>query len=266
MKILIAGDSFCNKLGHEESDFAWTRQLENMLYRSKVTCTGQGASSVFSALLQVKEQLEIDSSYDTVIVIVTNHDRLYQTSYPLITNLPHALMQKKLYLGSNANDERAFNKIEAARMYYEFLHEHDLGVFILESCLKELQHIVGNRRLILFPAFQTFKDSAFADNLLGEHGFTLLDIVHRENENFNKMFDKEWMLKFVDRVSIGSDPFGKVNHISTGNQTLLARYFAQLIHFGKSEIKLNIFSVLPKKDFHLYYRPIDQLIYKDGNF
>jgi hypothetical protein len=257
MKILIAGDSFCNKLSHEESNFAWTRQLENMLHNCKVTCTGEGASSVFSALQQVKNELEIDSSYDTIIVIVTNHERLYQTSDPIISNLPHALAHEKLYKQSNNKDEKLFNKIESARMYYEHLHEHDLGVFILESCLTELQHVVGNKRLILFPAFETFKDSAFADELLNGYGFTLLDMVHRENKNFNETFEKDWMFRFTERVSIDSDPFGKVNHMSTGNQTLLARYFAQLIHFGKSEIKLNSFSVLPKKDFHLYYSPIE---------
>ena len=156
MKILIAGDSFCTAFAHNVSEFAWTRRLENILPGSSVTCIGQGASSVFSALQAVKKQLQFDNSYDTVIVLITIHERLYQTLEPIISGLNNALKHKELYQKSNLNDARIFNKIEACRMYYEFLFEPDLGIFILESCLKELQSLCGNSRLILFPCFVMF--------------------------------------------------------------------------------------------------------------
>ena len=253
MKILVAGDSFCNKDAHFNSDFAWTRQLENILSGSNVTCTGQGASSIFSALLQVKDQLLADSTYDTVIVLITNHERLYQTSEPIISNLRHALNIKK---HTNNKDERCFNKIEAARMYYEHLYEKELSVFILESCLKEFQSLCANRRLILFPAFDTFRDSPLSVNLLGGYGFTLLDIVYRENKLLENKLGDDWALKWAERQSFKDDQFGKVNHMSTGNQNILARYFADLILHNKSNVGLDSFNMLSKEDFNLYYKPV----------
>lgn len=256
MKILIAGDSFCNKLGHTEANFSWTRQLEKLLAGSNVTCTGQGASSVFSALKQVQEQLLIDSGYDIVVVIVTNYERLYQTTEPIVSNLRHALTLRAPYEKSTNKDQRRFNKIEAARMYYEHLYEKELGIFILESCLKEIESTVAGRRLILFPAFETFQDSAFASSRLGSYGFTLLDIVFRENKILDNRLEQDWALKWSERLAFKDDQFGKVNHMSIINQTILARYFADLIEFGKSDINLDSFAVLSMEDFNLYYEPI----------
>ena len=135
MKILIAGDSFCTGAAHQDSKWAWTRQLENILPGSSVTCVGQGASSVFSALIQVKQQLSIDNSYDTVIVLITNQDRLYQTVEPIISTLRMAMIHKELYKKSNLNDDRIFNKIEATRLYYEHLYEREFHTFMLDACL-----------------------------------------------------------------------------------------------------------------------------------
>lgn len=266
MKILIAGDSFCNKDAHLESDYAWTRQLENMLPNSSVNCVGQGAASVFSALQQVKKQLQIDSTYDTVIVLITDYERLYQTTEPVISNLQNALLHKELYGKSNIKDERIFNKIEAVRMYYEFLYENELNVFISESCLKELQSLCINKRLILFPAFPNYQDSAFESSVLGGYGFSLLDICQRENSEFLKNFNKEWRTDFIECIALGNEKIGKINHMSVENQTMLARYFANLIQFHKSAIELRSFVVLPRKDFNLYYKPVGQLIYNGTNF
>ena len=264
MKILIAGDSFCTSEGHRDSKWAWTQQLENILPGSNVTCIGQGASSVFSALQQVKKQLQIDSNYDTVIVLITNHERLYQTSEPFISNLHNALIHKELYQKSNLNDSKVFNKIEACRMYYEFLHEPALSIFILESCLKELQTLCGNRRLILFPCFDMFKDSAVASDLLGHYGFTLLQCVLRESDNFAQL--KENHGKWAERHADGESKIGKINHMCADNQLMLAHYFSDLIQFNKSNINLDSFFKLPKADFDLYYKTLDQVPYKGGDF
>lgn len=263
MKILIAGDSFCSAPGHTDSKYAWTRQLETVLPGSSVTCVGQGASSVFSALQSVRKQLQIDNSYDTVIVIITNHERLYQTSEPFISNLTNALIHQKLYQQSKINDARVFNKIEACKMYYEFLYEHDLGVFILDSCLKELQSLCAGRRLILFPAFDIFTDSAFASDLLGYHGFTLLQCVQRENENFVQLKENR---SWAERHAEGDNRVGKINHMCADNQLMLAHYFSDLIQFNKSNIKLEWFFKLPKSDFDLYFKPLDQVPYKGDDF
>jgi hypothetical protein len=262
MKILIAGDSFCDKSGHEDSKYAWTRQLETVLPGSSVTCGGQGASSVFSALQSVRNQLQIDNSYDTVIVIITNHERLYQTSEPFISNLRNALIHKELYQKSNLNDAKIFNKIEACRMYYEFLYEQDLGIFILDSCLKELQILCAGRRLILFPAFDIFTDSTLASELLGYHGFTLLQCVQHESVNFVQLKHGSW----AERHAQGDSRIGKVNHMCADNQLMLAHYFSDLIQFNKSKINLDWFFKLPKADFDLYYMTLDQVPYKGGDF
>ena len=190
-------------------------------------------------------------------MLITNHERLYQTSEPIISNLRHALNIKK---HTNNKDERCFNKIEAARMYYEHLYEKELSVFILESCLKEFQSLCANRRLILFPAFDTFRDSPLSVNLLGGYGFTLLDIVYRENKLLENKLGDDWALKWAERQSFKDDQFGKVNHMSTGNQNILARYFADLILHNKSTIGLDSFDVLSKKDLNLYYEPAGPLI------
>ena len=264
MKILIAGDSFCTEFAHNNSKFTWTNQLESLLTGSSVTCVGQGASSVFSALQSVRKQLQIDSTYDTVIVLITNHERLYQTSDPCISNLHNALIHKEMYQKSNLNDARIFNKIEASRMYYEFLHEPALSIFILESCLKELQSLCGNRRLILFPCFDVFKDSAVASDLLGHHGFTLLQCVLRESDNFVQL--KENFGKWAERHAEGENRIGKINHMCADNQLMLAHYFSDLIQFNKSNINLDSFFKLPETDFDLYYRTLDQVPYTGGDF
>jgi hypothetical protein len=266
MKILIAGDSFCHGGSHVGSDYAWTRQIEYMLPNAKVTCVGKAATSVFSALQQVKEQLAIDHSYDAVIVLITNHERLHQTSDPLISNLPHALAYKELYKKSNLNDKDTFNKIEAARMYYEFLYDHDLGVFILDSCLKELQSLCAGRRLILFPAFDAFSDSPFASTLLSGYGFNLLQVVNWENQNFTQLGPELSTRGWKEHIALGANRVGKVNHMCVDNQHVLARYFADLIQYNKSDIRLDSFAKLPKEDFKLYYRPLSEVQYKGGNF
>jgi hypothetical protein len=264
MKILIAGDSFCKESDHKYSKFAWTRQLETILYGSNVNCVGQGASSVFSALQQVKKQLLIDNSYDTVIVLITIHERLYQTTEPIISGLNNALKHKELYQKSNLNEARIFNKIEACRMYYEFLHEPALSIFILESCLKELQSLCGNRQLILFPCFDTCEDSAFASEILGLHGFTLYQCVLRETANFVQLTKNhgDWKERHVE----GDSRIGMVDHMCADNQLMLAHYFSDLIQFNKSKINLDWFFKLPATDFDLYYKPLDQIQYKGTDF
>jgi len=267
MKILVAGDSFCTALGHKDSKFAWTRQIENILPGSNVNCVGQGGSSVFSALQQVKKQLLIDNSYDTVIVLITNHDRMYQTVEPMINSLHLAMIHKELYKKSNVNNEKILNKIEASRMYYEHLYEHEFHTFILDACLKELQSVCGNRRLILFPAFPFYVESVFANSLLNGYGFCLLDICNRENIEYNKQFGNDsWRGDFTEHHALGDNPIGKVNHMSTRNQIILARYFAETIRYGKSALGLNDFEILPKQDFNLYYKPIGQLHYQGTDF
>jgi hypothetical protein len=267
MKILIAGDSFCSALCHEDSKFAWTQQLGNILPGSAVTCVGQGASSVFSALLQVKKQLSIDSSYDTVIVLITNQDRLYQTVEPIISTLRMAMIHKELYKKSNLNDDRIFNKIEATRMYYEHLYEREFHTFMLDACLKELQSVCDNRRLILFPAFPVYAESVFAGSLLNNHGFSLLDVCGRENTEYDKQFGNDsWRGGFTECQALGDSQIGKINHMSAKNQAILARYFAETIRNGKSALGLNDFEILPKEDFNLYYKPIGQLTYKGADF
>jgi hypothetical protein len=267
MKILIAGDSFCTKDGHKDSKYAWTRQLENMLPGSNVTCTGQGGSSVFSALLQVKQQLSIDNSYDTVIVLITNQDRMYQTAEPIIGSLRMAMIHKELYKKSNLNDDRIFNKIEATRLYYEHLYEPEFHIFMLDACLKELQSVCVNRCLILFPAFPVYAESVFAGSLLNGYGFSLLDVCGRENTEYDKQFGNDtWRNNFSECQALGDSPIGKINHMSAKNQIILARYFAEIIQLGKSTIGLNDFEILPKQDFNLYYKSTNQLHYKGTDF
>jgi hypothetical protein len=267
MNILIAGDSFCIEGAHRDSKFAWTRQLENMLTGSNVTCVGQGASSVFSALQQVKKQLSVGSSYDTVIVLITNQDRLYQTVEPILSSLRLAMIHKDLYTKSNLNDDRVLNKIEAVRLYFEHLYEPEFHTFMLDACLKELQSICGNRRLILFPAFPVYAESVFANSLLNGYGFSLLDICGRENIEYDKQFGNDsWRGNFSECHAIGDSPIGKVNHMSTRNQIILARYFAETIRYGKSALGLNDFEILPKQNFNLYYKPIGQLHYQGTDF
>ena len=264
MKILIAGDSFCKESDHKYSKFAWTRQLENILPGSIVTCVGQGASSVFSALQSVRNQLQNDSTYDTVIVLITIHERLYQTLEPIISGLNNAVKHKELYQKSNLNDARIFNKIEACRMYYEFLHEPALSIFILESCLKELQSLCGNRQLILFPCFDAYKDSAFASEILGLHAFTLYQCVLHETANFVQLTKNHgnWKERHVE----GDSRIGMVNHMCADNQLMLAHYFSDLIQFNKSNINLDYFFKLTEADFDLYYKPFDQVLYKGTDF
>jgi len=266
-KILIAGDSFCNKNAHSNSEYAWTRQIETMLSGSNVTCTGQGASSVFSALQQVKEQLSIDSSYDTVIVLITNQDRLHQTVEPIISTLRMAMIHKELHKKSNVNDDRVLDKIEAVRLYYEHLYEREFHTFMLDACLKELQSICGNRRLILFPAFPVYTESAFAASLLNSYGFCLVDICGRENTEYDKQFGKDnWRGDFSECYTEGNSRIGKINHMCVDNQHILARYFADLIEFNKSDLGPHSFVTLPKKDFNLYYKPIGELAYTGKDF
>lgn len=267
MKILIAGDSFCTGAAHKDSKFAWTRQLENILPGSNVTAVGKGASSVFSALLQVKQQLSIDNNYDTVIVLITNQDRLYQTAEPIISTLRMAMIHKELYKKSNLNDDRIFNKIEATRLYYEHLYEREFHTFMLDACLKELQSVCGNRRLILFPAFPVYAESAFAGSLLNHHGFSLLDVCGRENLEYDKHFGNDnWRGDFSERLAHGDNSIGKIGHMSARNQATLARYFAETIQYGKSKIVLNDFEILPKEDFDLYYKSTSQMSYKGTDF
>jgi hypothetical protein len=222
---------------------------------------------VFSALLQVRKQLSIDSSYDTVIVLITNQDRLYQTVEPIISTLRMAMIHKELYKKSNLNDDRIFNKIEATRMYYEHLYEREFHTFMLDACLKELQYVCGNRRLILFPAFPVYAESVFAGSLLNGHGFSLLDVCLRENTEYNKQFGNDtWRGDFSEHLAHGDIPIGKINHMSAKNQATLARYFAETIQHGKSTLGLNDFEILPKKDFNLYYKSTSQLSYKGTDF
>lgn len=260
MKILVTGDSFCSDLGHIESDYAWTRQIENIIPGSSVTCIGKGASSVFSALHQARKQLLIDNNYDAVIVLVTNHERLYQSTGPLISNLFHAMNHQSLYKASKLNKPELFNKLEACRMYYESLYENDLGVFILESCLKEFQSLFAGKKLIFYPSFNTFNDSKFAVDLMKDCKFTLLDARNKENENFPKLKDEVWGA-FAEHIVLGPSRIGKVNHMCPDNQLVLARLFADLIQHGKSDITLNDFISLPQEDFELYYRPLAKVEY-----
>jgi len=267
MKILVAGDSFCTGAAHKDSKFAWTRQLENILPGSNVTAVGKGASSVFSALLQVKQQLSIDSSYNTVIVLITNQDRLHQTVEPIISTLRMAMIHKELYKKSNVNDDRVLDKIEAVRLYYEHLYEREFHTFMLDACLKELQSICGNRRLILFPAFPVYTESAFATSLLNSYGFCLIDICNRENIEYNKQFGNDsWRGDFSECYTEGNSRIGKVNHMSTRNQIILARYFAETIQYGKSALGLDDFEILPKEDFDLYYKSTSKMSYKGTDF
>ena len=260
MKILVAGDSYCDELSHKETDCAWTRQLEKIIPNASVTCIGQTATSVFSALKRVRE---IKEEYDAVIVIVTSHERMYQTSAPYITNLPHALNHQELYKREKLNDIKLYNKIEASRAYYEFLYEDDLGIFILESCLKEFQLMFADKRLILVPGFNNYWASSYATNIFKQHPFNLMQVIEKENLNFTDLGPgkgRRWQeINIKDRV-------GKVNHMCQQNQLTLANYFADLINASKSSITLDNFISLPKEDFRLHFRPIDEVQYSSGKF
>jgi hypothetical protein len=198
MKILIAGDSFCDDVSHSVTELAWTRVLETLLPNASVDCAGQSASSIFSALHTVREHTS-RNDYDVIIVVITNHERLYQKSElrPQISSLPHALALLEIYKTKKDpsvlkkyqldQDPNVLNRLEAGRMYYEHLYEHDLGIFILESCLKEFQTAFPGKRVILVPGFDNYSDSEYACSVLGQHPFNLMEVVYKEDKNFTKL-------------------------------------------------------------------------------
>ncbi len=265
MKILIAGDSFCNSISHSMTELAWTRVLENMLPNASVDCIGKSASSVFSALHTVKEHVNRDN-YDIIIVIVTNHERLYQRAErrPLISSLPHALTLLEVYKTSTnpavlnrydlEKNTVVLNRLEAGRMYYEHLYEHNLGIFILESCLKEFQTAFPGKKVILFPGFDNYTDSEYACSVLNTHPFNLMQVIYHEDQNFTQL-QSDTLYKEIELIH--GNKKGKINHMCEENQHTLARYFADVIQHGKSDITNDSFFSPLKVHFGYYYTELE---------
>lgn len=265
MKILIAGDSFCDDVSHSVTELAWTRVLENMLPNTKIDCIGQSASSVFSALHTVKEHAS-RTDYDVIIVIVTNHERLYQRAElrPQISSLPHALALLEIYKTKSdpavlrkyqiEKNTTVLNRLEAGRMYYEHLYEHNLGIFILESCLKEFQTSFPKSKVILFPAFDNYSDSEYACSVLKQHPFNLMQVVLTEDKNFTQL-QSDTLFKEIELIH--GNKKGKINHMCEENQHTLARYFADVIQHGKSDITIDSFFSPLKVHFGYYYTELE---------
>lgn len=261
MKILVAGDSFCDDETHLVTELAWTRLLENILPSTSVDCIGQRGSSVFSALHTVREHVSrID--YDVIIVIVTNHERLYQKSElrPQISSLPHALTQLNIYKTTSdpailktyqiEKNPTVLNRLEAGRMYYEHLYEHNLGIFILESCLKEFQTAFPGQQVILIPGFDNYTDSEYACSVLNTHPFNLMEVVYREDKNFTQLQSDTL---YRELAMIHGNKNGKINHMCQENQHTFARYVADVIQYGKSDVTIDSFFSPAKAHFGYYY-------------
>jgi len=265
MKILIAGDSFCDDVSHSMTEHAWTRVLENILPNASVDCAGQSASSVFSALHTVREHVN-RNDYDVIIVIVTNHERLYQKAElrPQISSLPHALSLLEIYKTKKdpavlkryqlEKDPAVLNRLEAGRMYYEYLYEHNLGIFILESCLKEFQTSFPGKKVILFPAFDNYSDSKFACDVFKPHPFNLMEVVNREDKNFSQL-QSSTLYKEIEVIH--GNQKGKINHMCQENQYILANYFADIIQHGRSDITIDSFFSPLGVHFGYYYTELE---------
>lgn len=256
MKVLVVGDSFCNIVSHEKTEHAWTRVLHTMLCTelpgTEVHCVGQAGSSVFSALHTTREHL-IKTDYDVIIALITDHERLYQRGEyePQISSLPHALVLLERY--KRTKDQNILNRIEAGRMYYEYLYEPNLGIFTLESCLKEFQTAFPGKQVIIFPAFDNYTNSTYACSVLNKHPFNLMEVNYKEDKNFTQL-QSETMYKELELIH--GNQVGKINHMHPKNQHTLARYFADLILHGKSDITIDSFVSIPAEEFEYYYAPL----------
>lgn len=259
MKILVVGDSFCNKVSHDTTKHAWTRVLHIMLCAelpgTKVHCVGQAGSSVFSALHTTREHVN-KNAYDVIIAIIADHERLYQRGEyePQVSSLPHALVLLERHKRSKTKDQNVLNRIEAGRMYYEYLYEPNLGIFTLESCLKEFQTEFPGKQVIIFPAFDNYTNSTYACSVFDQHPFNLMEVVYKEDKNFTQLQSNT---SYQEIEVIHNNQIGKINHMHPTNQHTLARYFADLILHGKSDINIDNFVSIPVEEFKYYYRPLE---------
>ena len=252
MKILIVGDSFCNAKHHIRSANTWTRQLETMIPDCEVTCLGQAASSIFSAFTSLKTQLE-KFEYDWYIFMFTQHTRFYIPEEPAASGLAHAQSLIQRYnaqiLGTDRHDEKVYNRLLAAEMYYEHLQQDSLDLFLFESLLKKSAELLKDKNYIFFPCFDSYHESEIASKYLGHHPFSAYGISQKENLNFNDR------LSGAGRSMWNENPNIMHNHMSSDGQCVLARYMHDLITNGKSNITLADVKVL-SKPFDTYYLPM----------
>jgi hypothetical protein len=226
-----------------------------MIPSTSVHCVGRAGASVFSALHTTREHV-FKNDYDIIIVLVTNHERLYQRDEyePHVSSLSYALLQLEKYKKSAIKDISVFNRLEAGRMYYEHLYEPNLGIFILESCLKEFQTAFPNKRVILFPAFDNYKNSEYACGVLGQHPFNLMEVTYKEDKNFTQLQSDT---PYRELELIHGNRVGKINHMHPKNQHILASYFADLILRSMSDITIASFVSIPADQFEYYYAPLE---------
>jgi len=261
MKVLVIGDSFCNREHHKKIE-SWTRQLELLIPGSEVTCLGSGASSLFYAFQELRAQLETQE-YDYYIFFFTHYTRFYMPEPPGISNLPHAqklvAQYKSQVIDTPKHDITVWNKLLAAESYYEHLQQDSFDLFVFESMLEKATELLNGKKFIFFPCFDSYKDSPIAIKHMGHHPFTGQSIVERENLNFKRrLMHNVGQTKWIENLQI------RYNHMTAINQKLLAQYMLDLMTHGKSNITLNDFEIITGA-FTNYYTPVTETKFNFGH-
>jgi len=261
MKILIVGDSFCNREHHKKIE-SWTRQLELLIPDSEVTCLGSGASSLFFAFQELKKQLETQE-YDWYIFLFTHYTRFYMPVEPGVSNLPHAEKLVKQYqtqiLDTPMHNVEVWDKLCAAEMYYKHLQQDSLDLFIFESIIEKTAKLLKDKNYIFFPCFDSYTDSKIAIDHMGHHPFTGQSIVHKENLNFQRRLDHNvGQTKWIENLDI------RYNHMTAHNQNLFAQYIADLMLQGSSNITLQDIEII-SGPFTKYYRLVTDTKFNFGH-
>lgn len=261
MKILIVGDSFCNREHHKKVE-SWTRQLETMIPDCEVTCLGSGASSLFFAFQELKTQLETQE-YDWYIFLFTHYTRFYMPLAPGISNLPHAqkliAQYKSQILDTDLHNEEVWNKLCAAESYYEHLQQDSFDLFTFEAIVEKTAALLKGKNYIFFPCFDSFNDSTVAVDYMGHHPFTGQSIVQKENLNFKRRLDHQTgKAVWIENLEL------RFNHMTANNQNVFARYIYDLMTHGKSDITLKDIGII-SGPFTKYYKLVTDSKFNFGH-
>jgi len=249
MKVLIAGDSYADWLN--ENPTCWATKLKEV---SRYDIKNIGISGSSLAYTYKALKLENLDSYDKVIILVTQYNRIYVSS---INDPAHKKISRDMgtqivsyghlcrYIKQNPQDKRPH--LEAVKLYYEMIYDEDAAKVLQTALIKKIQQMIPQNKLILIKCFDHNYSSADSNAEIFDSNLIMWKCSLLEHEPIRKN-------PFNDYIEV---PGLHSNHLLEANNWQIASYMYSLLQGSKEPFNYDLIVKMNELEFNQYFRKPD---------